>query len=88
MLTTRQPNEESQELIRLFHQTKKTLRIPSHNELTDESTKPVLNKLARYEPNNERSPFSISDAMGVTAHLINVSTAVQSSKYHDTPANQ
>ena len=51
MATTSQPNEETQVLIRLFHQTKKTLPILSYNDLNDENVKLVLNIFAGYELN-------------------------------------
>ena len=70
MVTTSQSNEETQELIRLFHQSKKTLPMLSYNGLTDESVKPVLKTFIRYEPNHESSPFSIKDAKDVSANLM------------------
>ena len=85
MATKSQPNEETQELIRLLHQTKKTLPILSFNDLTDESVKPELNTFARYESNYESPKFSINDAKNVAANLINDSTAAQNPKYHDNP---
>ena len=59
----------------------------SYNDLTDEYVKSVLKTFAGYEPNNESRPFSIKDAKDVTANLINVSTAVQNPKHHDTLTN-
>ena len=77
MVTTRQPNQESQELTRLCHQTKKTPSILSYKDMTDESVKPVLSMFAGYEPNYESPPFSINDAKDVTASLISVAAAIQ-----------
>ena len=85
MATTSQPNQETQELTRLYYQTKKTLPILSCKDMTDESFKPVLNIFAGYEQNNESLPFSTNDANDVTPNLINVSNAVQDPKYHDNP---
>ena len=67
---TSQSNEETQELTRLFHRTKKTLPILSYNDLTDEIVKLVLNTFAGYELKYESSPFSINDAKDVTANLM------------------
>ena len=39
--------------------------------------KPVLNKLAYYEPNPEIPPFSIDDAKNVTANLINPAPIIE-----------
>ena len=58
MATTSQPNKETHELIRSFHQTKNTLPILSCKDVTDERVKPVLNMLAGYEPNHEPIRFS------------------------------
>ena len=88
MEATNKPKEETLELIRLFHQAKKTLPIMSCNYLTDESVKLVLNIFVRYEPNYESPPFSINDAKDVTAHLINVATVVQNPEYHENPSKQ
>ena len=43
MATTSMLNEETQELERLFHQTKKTHLILIYNDLADESVKLMLN---------------------------------------------
>ena len=67
MATTSQPNQETQDLIRLFHQIKKTLPILRYNYLPDKSIKPVLNAFAGYEPNHENPLFSINDTKNVTA---------------------
>ena len=83
MATTSQPNEETQELIRLLYQTKNTLTILSYNDLTDENVKHVISSFSRYEPNHERSSFSINDAKDVTANVINILICVQNLKYHD-----
>ena len=72
MATISQSSEETQELIRLFHQTKKTLHILSYNDLTDENVNHVLNTFAEYELNHENPPFSINNARDLTANLINV----------------
>ena len=85
MATTSQPNQESQELTRLFYQTKKTLPILRYKDMTDESVKPVLNTFAGYEPNHESLLFSISDAKDVTADYISVSAAIQDPRYHLNP---
>ena len=85
MATTSQPNQESQELTRLFHKTKKTLPILSYKDMTDESVKPVLRTFDGYEPNHESPPFSINDAKDVTANLISVTAAIQDPKYHVSP---
>ena len=58
------------------------LRILSYNEMTNESVKSVLKTFARYEPNHESAPFSISDAKGVTTRLINATAASNDLKYH------
>ena len=87
MAITGQPNEETQELIKLFHQNKRTLLILSYNELTDEGVIPVLNIFATCESSHERSLFSISDAKDVTASLISVSSAVQNPKQHENSKN-
>ena len=79
---------KSQKLIRSFQSTKTTLGLLSHNDLTDEGTKPELNTVARYDPNQEIPLFSVNDANDVTVSLINVFTAVQSPKYNGTPTNQ
>ena len=68
MVTTSQANEETQELKRLFHQTKKTLPKLRCNNLADERVKPVLNTFAGCEPNQENPTISIKDAKGVTAN--------------------
>ena len=85
MATTSQPNEETQKITRLFHQTKKTLSLLTYNELSDESVEHVLKTFAEYEPNHDRPPFSINDEMDVTADQFNVYTAVQNPKYRDSP---
>ena len=81
--TTSLPNEETQELTRLFHQTKKTLPILSYNGLTEENIKPMLDTFAGYEPSHESPSFSINDEKDVTTNLINVSAAFQNTKYRD-----
>ena len=86
MATTSQPNEEDQELTRLFHQTKKTLPILSYKNMTDESVKHVLNTFAGYEPNHDVPPFSINDAKDLIANLISVIAAIQDLKYHVNPS--
>ena len=83
--TTSQPNQESQDLARLFHQTNKTLPILSYKNMTDESVKPVLNTFAGYEPNHEIPTFSINDTKDVTANLISITAAIQDPKYHVNP---
>ena len=88
MATVSQPNEETLELIRLSHQTNKTLSVICYYDLTDESVKHVFNTLAGYEHNHKSPRSSINDSKDVTANLINVSTSVQNPKYHETPKNQ
>ena len=83
MPTSSQPNEETQELKRLFHQTKRTFSRLNYNDLTDESVRSVLSTIAGYETNQENPPFSINDAKDLTASLINVSNLVQDPKYRD-----
>ena len=61
MATTSQPNQETQELARLFDQTKKTLPILSEKDTTAESVKPVLNTLTGYELNHENPQLSIKN---------------------------
>ena len=85
MTTTNQINEETQELIRSFHLTKKTLPILIHNELTAESGKPVLNTFARYASNHETPPFSFIDAKDVIASLIDLPANVHNPKYQKSP---
>ena len=85
MATKSQPNKESQELTRLFHQTKKTLPTLSYKDMTDESVKPILNTFAGYEPNHESPPFSINNTKDVTTYLISVTAAIQDPKYHVSP---
>ena len=85
MATTSQPSQESQELTRLFHQTKKALTILSYKDITDESVKLVLNTFAGYVPNHESPPFSINDAKDVTANLISITGAIQDLKYRVNP---
>ena len=85
MATTSQPNQESQELKRSFHQTKNTPPILSYKDIADEGVKPVLNTLAGYEPDQVSSPFSIKDAKDVTANLVSVTAAIQDLKYHVNP---
>ena len=85
MATTSQSDQEFQELTRLFHQTKKTLTILSHKDMTNEKVKPVLNTFAGYETYHESPPFSIEDAKDVTASLISVTAAIQDPKYHVNP---
>ena len=70
MEITSKPNEGAQGLIRLFHQTKKTLPILSYNDLTNENVKTMLNAFARYEPNHENSLFSINYVKDVTVNLM------------------
>ena len=53
METTSQSNQDSKELTRLFHQTKKTLPVLSYKDMSDESVNPVLNTLIGYEPAHE-----------------------------------
>ena len=85
MATTSQPNQEFQELTRLFDQKKKTLPTLSYKSMTDDSVKPILNTFTRYEPYHESPPFSINDAKDVTANLISVTAAIQDPKYHVNP---
>ena len=82
MATTSQPNQETLDLTRLFHQTKKTLPILSNKDMADESVKPVLHTFARSEPNHEIIPPSINDARDTTAKLISVTVTTQDPKYH------
>ena len=79
-----QPNEETQELVRLFHETKKTLPILSHTDLTEKSVNPVSNAFLRYETNHERLQLSINDVKDVTVSLFNASSAVQNPEYHES----
>ena len=83
METTSRPNDETQELIRLLHQTKKKLPILSYDDLADGSIKLVLDTLVAYEPNHESPPLSIIDAKDFTASLINFSTTIVSPRYHE-----
>ena len=53
MVTTSQQNEKTQELTKLFHQTKKTIRILRYNGLLDVSVKNVLKTFAEFELNTE-----------------------------------
>ena len=85
MATTSQPNQESQELTRFVHQTKKTLPMLSYKDMTDESVKPVLNRFAGYEHNHESPPFSINDAKEVTGNLMGVTIAIQDPTHHVQP---
>ena len=85
MSTTSQPNVGSQELSRLFYQTKKTLPILNYKDMADESVKHVLNTFVGYEPNHESPPFSIDDAKDVTANIISVNAAIQDPKYRLNP---
>ena len=85
MATASQPNQESQELTRLFHQTKKTLHILSYRDMSDESVKPVLNAIVGYEPNHESPLFSINNAKDVTASLRSVTATIQENKYNVNP---
>ena len=80
MATTSQTTQESQELTRLFNQTKKTLPILTNRDMTDENVQPVLKTFAGYESNHESSPFSISDAKDVTAILTSVTAVIQDPK--------
>ena len=88
MATTIQPDEQTQEFIRLLYQNKKNNPILSYYDLADESVKSVFNTFVRYEPSHENSSFSISDAKDVTAYFINVSAASQNPRYHDDQTNQ
>ena len=83
MTTISQPCEETQELIRLFRQIKKSLLILGYKDVTDESVKPVLNTYAGNEPNRETPSFSINDAKDVKSYLISVSTYFQNPKYYN-----
>ena len=57
----------------------------SFYDLTDESTKPVLNTFTGYEQNHESPAFSIKDAKNVTDNSINVPTNVYNFKHHENP---
>ena len=83
--TKSQPNQETQELKRIFHQTKKTMHKLRKKDMTDKSIKSVLNTFAGYEPNHESPPFSVNDAKDVTANLISVTDDSQDPKYHMNP---
>ena len=83
--TNIQPDEGASELIKLFYLTGKTFPILNNSDLTDESSKRVLNTFAGYESSHISSPFSINNAKDVTANLIDVSTADQNPKYHGKP---
>ena len=85
MTNTSQPNEETQELTRLFYQIKERLPILCYKDMTDESVKPVLNTFAEYVPNHESTSFSMNDAKGATANLISVSVDIQYPKYRVSP---
>ena len=85
MPTTSQPNNETQELIWFFRQTKKELPILRFEDMADESIKPVLKKFIGYEPNHKSSPFSTNNTMDATTNLISVTAAIQHSKYHMNP---
>ena len=85
MASMSQPDQESQKLTRLFHQTKKTLPILSYTDMTDESVKPVLNTFVGNEPYHESPPFSINDANDVTASLTRVIATIQNPKFHVDP---
>ena len=85
MATTSQPNQESRELTRLFHQIKNTLTILSYKDMTDESVKPELDKFTGYEANLESPPFSAYDANDASANLISVTAPIQDPKYHVNP---
>ena len=74
--TTSQTNQETQELIRLFYQTKKKLPILIYKEMNDESVKPVLNMFAEIKTNHESPTFSINDAKDFTASLISVTAII------------
>ena len=87
MATTSQPNQESRELTRLFHQTKKTHHNLMDMDMTGGRVKLVLNTIAGYEPNHESPPFSINRAKNVTANLISATAAIQDPKYHVSPNN-
>ena len=87
MKTTSKPNQESQEMTRLFHQTKLTLLILSHKDITDESVKSVLSSLVVYKPNHKSPPFSINYLNYVTVSLISVVAAIQDLRYHVNPNN-
>ena len=88
MAITNEPIEETHELIRVFHQTKKTLPILRNIYLTFKNVKPVLNAIAGYELSHKRPQLSINDAESITDNLINVSTAVKNHKYIVNPTNQ
>ena len=83
LATISQPNEKTQELSRLFCQTKKMLLIMNYNDLNDESVKRVLNRFAGNEPSHERPPFPNNNAKEVIVCSINVSTAVRSPKHYE-----
>ena len=83
METTSQTNGETQGIIRLLHQTEKTLPMLNYNNLTDESVKSVLKTFAGYELNHKSTIFSVNKANDVTTNLTNVSTIVQNPLYHD-----
>ena len=85
MAITSQPNQETQELTRIFHQKKTTLLIRSNKDMTELSVKSVLSTFATYEPNHESPPFSINDTKDVMASFISVIAAIQDPKYHVNP---
>ena len=85
MAITSQPNQETKELTRLFHHTKKKLPILSYKYMTNVCVKPVLKTFAEYEPKHESPPFSINDRRDVTATLIRVTDTIQDPKDHVNP---
>ena len=85
MATTSQPSQETQEMTRLFHKTKKTLPILSYNDMTDENVKFILNTFTGYEPHHDSPAFSFNYAKDVTANLISVTAAIYDPKYHVNP---
>ena len=87
MVITSQPNQESRELKRLFHQTKKTHPKLSYEDMPGGRIKLVLNTIDGYEPSGESPPFSINSAKNVTDNLISTTAAIQDLKYHVTPNN-
>ena len=60
------PNQESQELIRLFIRKKNTLPLPNYSVIAYVSFKLVLNIFVGYEPNHKTSPKSLYNEQGIT----------------------
>ena len=64
-LTTRQTDQDTQDSICLFHQTKKTFPTHSYDDPSDQNVKFVSNALSGNEKNYGKAPFLINGAKAV-----------------------